>query len=180
MPTAIAGAIPHATQVEDEIDEYVIPAGSTIVLAVWTINNDPELFPNPRDFDPLRHNPGLSSGEAAAASDVRDRDHWTFGAGRRICPGMHVAERMLFIAMARILWAFDMSKAKDLQGREIDIDRDEITQSIAARPLPFRCEVDFDLHCRRSNLKQVQHHPSKPSPCRYHSKGVDRGSNSIG
>ena len=72
------------------------------------------------------------------ASDIKDRDHWTFGAGRRLCPGIHVAERTLFLAMARILWAFDIGKAKDASGNEIDIVQDEVTQSIAARPLPFK------------------------------------------
>lgn len=72
------------------------------------------------------------------ASDIRDRDHWGFGAGRRICPGMHVAEGTLMLSIARILWAFSIAKAKDSQGKEIEVEQDEITQSIASRPLPFR------------------------------------------
>ena len=87
MPTAIAGAIPHMAREADEFDGYTIPKGATIVLAVWAVNNDPDLFPEPRKFDPGRHNMNLTVWEAAAASDIRDRDHWTFGAGRRICPG---------------------------------------------------------------------------------------------
>lgn len=138
LPTAIGGAIPHAAREQDDIDGYIIPAGATVVLAVWAANNDPNLFPEPRVFNPSRQNASLSLGEAAAASDFHDRDQWTFGAGRRICPGIHVAERSLFLAMARILWAFDMSKAKDPQGNEIDMDPDEVTQSIAARPVPFQ------------------------------------------
>ncbi|KIX96716.1 uncharacterized protein Z520_07435 [Fonsecaea multimorphosa CBS 102226] len=141
MPTAVTGAIPHAARAQDEIDGYVIPQGATILLAVWAANNDPALFPNPRVFDPSRQNPSLSMGEAALAPDIRDRDHWTFGAGRRICPGIHVAEGTLLLSMARILWAFDISKAKDAQGREIHVDQDELTQSIAARPLPFKCDI---------------------------------------
>lgn len=105
---------------------------------MWSANNDPKLFPNPRVFDPSRQNPNFSMGEAALASDIRDRDHWTFGAGRRICPGIHVAEATLMLTMARILWAFDISKARDVHGREIEVDPDEITQSIASRPLPFK------------------------------------------
>lgn len=131
------GAIPHAALADDEVDNFKIPAGTTVVLAVWAANNDENLFPNPRDFDPSRHNPSLSFSEAAAQSDYRDRDNWTFGAGRRICPGIHVAERTLFLAAARILWLFKISKAKDAEGREIEVNRDEVTQSIAARPLPF-------------------------------------------
>ncbi|OAP61366.1 hypothetical protein AYL99_03569 [Fonsecaea erecta] len=138
MPTGLTGAIPHAARAQDEIDGYIIPQGATVVLAVWAANNDPTLFPHPRVFDPARQNPAFSMGEAALASDIRDRDHWTFGAGRRICPGIHVAEGTMLLAMARILWAFDIAKARDALGREIDVDQDEMTQSIAARPLPFK------------------------------------------
>ncbi|KAF9770795.1 hypothetical protein IL306_011597 [Fusarium sp. DS 682] len=141
LPTAISGAIPHAALADDEIDGYKIPAGATVILAVWSANNDPSLFPNPREFDPSRHDPSRSFAEAAAAADYRHRDQWTFGAGRRICPGIHVAERTLFLATARLMWAFNIRKARGPDGLEIEVDRDEVTQSIAARPVPFRCEI---------------------------------------
>ncbi|KAK0511693.1 hypothetical protein JMJ35_006266 [Cladonia borealis] len=35
-----------------------------------------------------------------ANSGDADRDHYTFGAGRRICPGIHLAENGLFLAVA--------------------------------------------------------------------------------
>ncbi|KIW98141.1 uncharacterized protein Z519_01725 [Cladophialophora bantiana CBS 173.52] len=139
LPTAISGAIPHAALSDDVVDGYRIPRGATVVMAVWSVNNDPSLFPNPRQFDPSRHDSNLSFSEAAAAPDFRDRDNWTFGAGRRICPGVHIAERTLFLAAARLLWMFEIRKAKDTYGRDIDVDMDEVTQSIAARPLPFLC-----------------------------------------
>jgi cytochrome P450 len=140
FPTGINGALPHAARNNDEIDGYHIPAGAGIVLAVWAANNDDELFPRPREFDPSRHmrNADLSAIEAAQASDTKDRDHWSFGSGRRICPGMHLAERTLSLAIMRILWAFEISKEKDENGEEVWIEPDEVTQAIAACPLPFR------------------------------------------
>ena len=138
MPTPLTGAIAHAAMAADEIDGYIIPKGSTVVLSVWAANNDPDLFPSPRVFDPSRQNPEISMGKATLAGDIRDRDHWTFGAGRRVCPGIHVAEGTLMMSMARILWGFDIAKAKDAYGRNIEVEQDEMTQSMAARPLPFR------------------------------------------
>ncbi|KAL2135470.1 hypothetical protein VTI74DRAFT_8329 [Chaetomium olivicolor] len=38
------------------------------------------------------------------------RDHFTFGAGRRNCPGLQFAHNSLFINIARIIWAFDIRK----------------------------------------------------------------------
>jgi len=138
MPTAITGSVPHAARSEDSINGYRIPAGATIVLGVWSCNNDPQLFDDPRTFNPARHNLNLSVGQAAVAADMKDKDMWTFGAGRRICPGLHVAERSLFLAIARLLWTFNIAPAKHPDGTVIDIDPDEVTQSLAARPVPFR------------------------------------------
>lgn len=137
MPTTINGAIPHAATADDTIDGYDIPAGAGIALAVWTVNNDPAIFPDPRAFKPERYTVDLGVGEAAQASDVRERI-WTFGAGRRICPGLHLAENTLSLAIARLLWAFDISKERDGDGEEIAIDPAALTQSVAVCPLPFK------------------------------------------
>lgn len=37
----------------------------------------------------------------------------------RICPGQYIAEGSLFIAIASVLAAFDISKARDENGEEI-------------------------------------------------------------
>ena len=51
---------------------------------------------------------------------------------------MHLAERTLSLAIVRILWAIEISKEKDENGKEVWIELDEVTQSIAACPVPFR------------------------------------------
>ncbi|KAG9629931.1 hypothetical protein KCU69_g20808, partial [Aureobasidium melanogenum] len=47
------------------------------------------------------------------ASDVRNRDHFAFGSGRRVCPGYHVAERSLAVAIMRLLWGFRIAPSPD-------------------------------------------------------------------
>lgn len=88
MPTTILGAVPHATTAEDIYKGYFIPKGAGILNNVWTINTDPRRAPNPRRFDPSRYeNDTLSLFDSASNPDGTKRDHFTFGAGRRICPG---------------------------------------------------------------------------------------------
>lgn len=55
-----------------------------------------------------------------------------------MCPGLNVAERSLFLGIARMLWAFNITKAKDANGNEIPIDRDAIEVSQSACPKPFK------------------------------------------
>lgn len=138
MPTAINGAIPHATVEEDQYRGFRIPAGATIVLAVWSASHDPKDFDDPRTFRPERQNPDTTIFEASNAASPKDRGLWGFGSGRRICPGMHVAHNTLMLAIARLLWAFDISKAEDSNGNAVEIDRDAMAGGLAAMPAPFK------------------------------------------
>ena len=64
----------------------------------------------------------MSAGEYAAIPDVNERDHFTFGGGRRICPGLHLAERSVFLNLARLMWGFDITHAKDENADIVPVD----------------------------------------------------------
>jgi cytochrome P450 len=86
----------------------LIPKGAGVINNAYTISSNPDRYPDPRRFDPDRYkNDHNTLAETATSSDIKVRDHFTFGAGRRICQGMHVAERSLFLGMSRLLWAFE-------------------------------------------------------------------------
>ena len=52
----------------------------------------------------------LTSAQSSNLTDPYQRDHWMFGAGRRICPGMIVAEREIWLAISRLIWAFTLEQ----------------------------------------------------------------------
>jgi cytochrome P450 len=142
MPTTIMGAVPHAVTKDDEYMGYLIPKGAGVVNNAYTINMDPHRAPNPRIFDPERYaDDFLSLGESAAQNDASKRDQFTFGAGRRICPGIHVAERSLFIAISRILWAFDITPKIGADGKPILPDPEKLTQGFVCMPQPYECVI---------------------------------------
>jgi cytochrome P450 family 619 len=72
---------------------------------------DETRFESPEKFIPERYAsyPELAP-HYAATGDWEKRDHFGYGASRRICPGIHVAERNLFIAISKLLWAFEFTK----------------------------------------------------------------------
>lgn len=140
MPTTILGAVPHATTSEDTYKGYVIPKGAGVMNNVWTINMS--RGGEPRKFDPSRYdNDHLSLYDSASNPDGTKRDQFTFGAGRRICPGMHVAERSLFLGISRILWAFNISPSKDEQERTIIPDQEQLTQGFVCMPVEFPASI---------------------------------------
>lgn len=128
MPTTILGAVPHATTQDDTYKGFLIPKGAGVVNNVWTVNNDPKRTNNqPRIFNPDRYkDDDLGLYDSASNPDGTKRDMFTFGAGRRICPGMHVAERSLFLGMSRLLWGFNISPKLDSSGRPILPDQEKV------------------------------------------------------
>jgi hypothetical protein len=55
---------------------------------------------------------------------------------------MHIADRSLFLAMARTLWAFDLRRAVDPKtGQEIIPDVDNIEDGLFICPTPFAANI---------------------------------------
>lgn len=96
-------------------------------------------YSNPSTYDPDRYlnHPALAT-EYASSSDYENRDHYTYGAGRRICAGIHFAERIQWRILARLLWAFRIEHAVDANGERIKIDTEAYEEKLIAGPKPFR------------------------------------------
>ncbi|PQE33784.1 cytochrome P450 protein [Rutstroemia sp. NJR-2017a WRK4] len=141
MPTDILG-VPHAVIKDDEYMGYKIPKGAGVMWNVWAIHMDPKRHHNPRIFDPSRYtNDFQTASEAASNPNASKRDQFVFGAGRRICQGMHIAERSLFLGISRMLWGFNFEKVRDEQGNEITPDVDNLTEGLFVFPKPFPAKI---------------------------------------
>lgn len=110
---------------------YSIPKGTTIIPNVWAISHDPDEFEDPEAFNPHRYiaNPfgvkvkdvvsgndsetGLDADavETAEMSSSGRRQTYAFGAGRRVCAGSRMGENSMMMAMAKLVWAFDIVSA---------------------------------------------------------------------
>ncbi|KAJ7843073.1 cytochrome P450 [Mycena olivaceomarginata] len=138
-PTAPFG-IPHCTTAAEEYKGYLIPAGSTIFINLWGIYHDPELYEDPENFIPDRYlltengtKPGVDS------SDLRPT--LAFGAGRRICPGLHVAQDSINLNVMNLLWAFNFNKATDAEGKPIEVDTWDYVTGLTSKPRSFKCKI---------------------------------------
>jgi hypothetical protein len=82
----------------------------------------------------------LSAAAYVNVADPNERDHVSYGAGRRICPGIHLAEKSLFLNIARVLWAFNISKTVDDNGEEREPEAGMVPGWMTI-PLPFECDI---------------------------------------
>ncbi|KAG6915648.1 hypothetical protein DXG01_010612 [Tephrocybe rancida] len=126
-------SVPHTAMEDGIISGYLIPKGSIILANLWNMLHDPEVYPEPFEFQPERH---IATTEKPAQRDPRTV---CFGYGRRICPGMHLAETSLFSVIASSLAVFDVKKAVE-NGVEITPVH-ENTSGIISYPEAFKCNI---------------------------------------
>ncbi|KAL3485851.1 cytochrome P450 [Aspergillus germanicus] len=140
----------HATSEDDWYDGHFIPKGAVVVLNWWAIHRNHELYPSPEKFEPERYlNSPLSAAEYINIADPYARDHFTYGAGRRVCPGVHVAERSLYINIARTVWGFNVQKRKGPGGQMLE-PTTSMVRGFLSIPNLFPCEITprSDNHAR--------------------------------
>lgn len=105
-------AFPHALAEDDWVDGMFLPKGTTIIVNAWGLHYEETRFKNPEVFDPDHFEGVTTLAPELANGPWEKRDHYTYGTGRRFCPGVHVAERNMFLAMAKMLWGFDIKPGK--------------------------------------------------------------------
>ncbi|KAJ7679177.1 cytochrome P450 [Mycena polygramma] len=132
-PVAVLGGTPHASTEDFVYQGMFIPKGSTIIANLWGIHLNPADFPDPHRFDPERF---MSKRDYPGPWQ-----HSSFGYGRRVCPGQYLALNSVYINIARILWGFDLSKARDDKGQEIEVDTLAYTDGFNSVPLPFPISI---------------------------------------
>ncbi|KIJ63854.1 hypothetical protein HYDPIDRAFT_59396, partial [Hydnomerulius pinastri MD-312] len=106
--------VPHSTTENDVYRDMFIPKDATVIPNLWAMLHDPEVYHNPEEFNPERYLPT----ETRDACPDPSRVMWGFG--RRICPGRHLADSSLWMAMVSVLWAFNLEKPRDSQGNVIE------------------------------------------------------------
>ncbi|CAI6339314.1 unnamed protein product [Periconia digitata] len=124
-------ALPHTIEKDDHFRGYVFPKGTTFLINAWTMNNNEEDYDRPEEWVPerfLENSYGLrperfaALAKAIGATDTTSGDKttsqpvslgsrrvlYTFGSGRRICPGVEFATTSLLLAASKLLWAYDI------------------------------------------------------------------------
>ncbi|KAF4598324.1 hypothetical protein EYR38_006721 [Pleurotus pulmonarius] len=132
---------PHCSEEDFVYNGYFIPKNTVMVLNVYALHHNEERYQDPWTFNPDRYlGDSLNASESSKLGDPLLRDHWAFGAGRRICPGMVVAERELWLAISRLLWSFSFN---EVPGEPITLAQYE---GLSGRtPLPYRINITLGM-----------------------------------
>lgn len=147
--------------IDDWLNGYLLPKGSMVFLNAWGLHHDENKFPNHDTFDPDHYKGQMDLAPTLFANgDELARDHYGYGTGRRICPGIHLAERNLFIGIAKILWAFDIAPGEDESGNVIEPNIDPATAYTTgflsvAKPYPLKIKPRSEAR-RQTIIREFQ------------------------
>lgn len=108
--------LPRKAERDVDIGGYTIPKDAQVWVNVWTICRDPTLWENPTLFSPERF--------MGSDIDVKGRSFELapFGAGRRICPGLQLANRMLLLMLGSLINSFDWKLEDGMKPEDMDMD----------------------------------------------------------
>ncbi|KDQ57129.1 hypothetical protein JAAARDRAFT_131349 [Jaapia argillacea MUCL 33604] len=123
--------VAHAASEDDVYEGYYIPKGPSFIPRAML--HDERVYKDPEMFRPERflNNDGTVNDDYPMLS---------FGFGRRICAGRALADAEVWLAVASVLAVFDVTKAKDASGCQIEVEV-KYSEGLVSHPLPFACSI---------------------------------------
>ncbi|KAJ3775934.1 cytochrome P450 [Lentinula raphanica] len=134
-------ALAHRLNQDDYYEGYFLPKDTICFPNVWSMHHDTELYGD----DAEHFNPGrflnVDGMVDSSIEDTKDEGHFSYGFGKRICVGRHVANNSLFIHIAYMLWAFNIAPETDSDGKTRLPDSVRYIEGLTIRPIPFACKI---------------------------------------
>nr|XP_043614841.1 cytochrome P450 76T24-like isoform X1 [Erigeron canadensis] len=108
--------IPHEAIHDVEIQGFVVPKNAQILCNVWAIGRDLNIWSDPETFMPERF--------LEADIDYRGQNFELipFGSGRRICPGLNAAHRMLHVMLGSLIQKFDWKLEGNMKVEDMNME----------------------------------------------------------
>ncbi|KAK7380690.1 hypothetical protein VNO78_33205 [Psophocarpus tetragonolobus] len=119
--------VPHLSSEDCTIGEYHIPRNTILLVNAWAIHRDPKSWSDPTHFKPERFE---NQDEANKLLP--------FGLGRRSCPGVNLAQRVISLTLALLIRCFEW---KRISKEEIDMTEGKGLAVQKKFPLEAMCKV---------------------------------------
>ncbi|BAF23878.2 trimethyltridecatetraene synthase [Oryza sativa Japonica Group] len=126
--------IPRVARDDAAVAGYDIPKGARVLINVWTIGRDPELWDAAEEFMPERF--------IGSRIDVKGQDFelLPFGSGRRMCPGYNLGLKVMQLSLANLLHGFAWRLPEGMKEEELSMD--EVFGLSTTRKYPLQVVVE--------------------------------------
>ncbi|TKY51483.1 Geraniol 8-hydroxylase [Spatholobus suberectus] len=107
--------LPYVAGHDVEVSGYTIHKGNQVLINAWSIGRNPQFWDDPLLFQPERF--------LRSNIDFKGRDfvYLPFGAGRRICPGLPLANRMITLMLAAFVHSFKWELPQGVTPQTLDM-----------------------------------------------------------
>ncbi|PWA67760.1 cytochrome P450 [Artemisia annua] len=107
--------VPHRTISDVKVQGYMIPKDAKVLCNVWAMGQDSNVWPNPQMFEPERFL------DVNVDYQGQDFELIPFGTGRRMCPGLPLAHRMLHLMLGSLIHKFDWKIEGGMRPQDMDM-----------------------------------------------------------
>ncbi|KAG6515252.1 cytochrome P450 71A9-like [Zingiber officinale] len=125
----VAPLMPHECQQHCKVGGYDVAAGTRIYINAWSIGRDADAWDKPEEFRPERFE-GSSVDYLGQCFELVP-----FGSGRRICPGISLAQSVMWLTLANLLHSFDWTLPEGV--RREDLDMSEVFGLVVSKKEPL-------------------------------------------
>ncbi|RZC73042.1 hypothetical protein C5167_048517 [Papaver somniferum] len=110
--------VPHKAVVDVKMHNFVVPKDAQVIVNVWAMGRDPTIWMDPISFNPERF---LDS-----KVDYRGQDFELipFGSGRRSCPGLPLAHRMVHLIVGLLVQSFDWKLENGMRLEDLNMEEE--------------------------------------------------------
>eukprot|EP00253_Pinus_taeda_P000720 PITA_00720 len=111
--------VPHRADSDCEIAGFVIPKDSRVLVNVWGMGRDPQIWNEPLKFIPEKFIEDEMCGHVGYSG--KHFELIPFGAGTRMCIGLPLASRMVHLVLGSLIHSFDWAPPKGMCAMDVDM-----------------------------------------------------------
>ncbi|KAF5961920.1 hypothetical protein HYC85_003129 [Camellia sinensis] len=120
--------LPHVSSDDCIIEGFNVPRDTILLVNAWAIHRDPKVWDDPTSFKPERFEGG----------EIEGHKLLPFGLGRRACPAVGMAQRVLGLTLGSLIQCFEWEK---VSGETIDLTEGNGLTTPKVEPLEAMCKV---------------------------------------
>ncbi|XP_050206449.1 cytochrome P450 81Q32-like [Mercurialis annua] len=124
--------VPHYSSSDCIIGGYNIPKNTIVLINAWAIHRDPTIWDDPSSFRPERFEAYYKHGDHHAYNFI------PFGTGRRACPGIGLAQRVLGLTIGSLIQCFEWKRVDE---KLVDMSEGKGISMPKAEPLEVMCKA---------------------------------------
>ncbi|KAM0934658.1 putative N-methylcoclaurine 3'-monooxygenase [Dioscorea sansibarensis] len=122
-----APLLPHCALESCQLMGYQIPKGCPVIVNTWAIGRDPEVWKDPLEFLPERFcsnedEEGYWCSTDKVEYNGSDFRLIPFGSGRRMCPGIGLADKVVPLILASLVHCFEWRLPSGMQAEDVHMN----------------------------------------------------------